>query len=94
MSDKRTFNPGRILTALFGIARGTTNSDLVSSGQNIQVTIQTYSSGSWSTSMDRFGNPNVVTAIPGLPINNTIPKSSIVWMFYIYKTYFIVLASC
>jgi hypothetical protein len=94
MSDKRTFNPGRLLTGLFGIARGITNNDLLATASNVQVTLQTYNSGVWGTSMDRFNNPNVVTAVPGLPINNSIPKSSIVWMFYIYKTYFIVLASC
>ena len=91
MSDKRTFNPGRLIQAVFGISRGILVSDWSNASDPTQVSLTTWDSGNkrWISS-----SQGTVTAYAGLPFTDTIVKDSVVWMVYLYKTYFIVLASC
>lgn len=91
MSDKRTFNPGRLLQAVFGIARGTLAVDWTDDSKSVQVGLQKWDSVNkvWTSS-----SQGPVTAYAGLPFNDTLTQNTVVWMVYLYKTYFVVLASC
>lgn len=96
MSAKRTFGPGRLLAAVFGISRGVTVADWVDPAITTVISIQQWGDGinPLATGWQTFTPPQTVSAYAGLPFTNTIPAGSVVWMFYLFGTYFVVLTSC
>ena len=88
MSDKRTLKPGNLLRAVLGFSRGVLGADFINPNGSVPVGITTWTGTGWSAQ----GAP--VTAYAGLPFTDTIPQGSVVWLIYIYKTYFVILASC
>jgi hypothetical protein len=78
------------MMAALGICRGTLHQDFTTGMAFVLVDIQYFdtSSAIWRDASKQ------ITAYPGLPIGDTIPSGTPVWMFYLFNNYFVVLAGC
>lgn len=89
MSKRKTFRAGSLFRSILGVNRGRTKNSGSGDGPH-RIILQEWStiSQQWSDTSDE------VDAYAGLPITDPFESAKIVWMFYIFKTYFIVLLEC
>ncbi len=82
--------------ALFGVARGRVADDWdLSLSETVTVNLEQWGNGAGVGT--GWGSPSPaqsVKAYAGLDFTDTITQGSIVWMFYLFRTYFVVLTSC